>query len=103
MAPITKRVVISDNWLLTAPSCLDLTDVTVADQDTNSMLTDKVNRAINGNVVRSAEVKCCTPVMAQSVAVLVFNDCDINLPVINLLFDDSAVTFQQLVTNFYCN
>ena len=29
---------------------LDLTDVTLADEDTNSILTDNVNRAIEGNV-----------------------------------------------------
>ena len=28
----------------------DLTDVTLADEDTNSMLTDNANRAIQGNV-----------------------------------------------------
>ena len=28
----------------------DLTDVTLADEDTNSILTDKVNRTIQGNV-----------------------------------------------------
>ena len=28
----------------------DLTDVTLADEDTNSILTDNVNRAIQGNV-----------------------------------------------------
>ena len=30
--------------------CVDLTDVTLADEDTNSILTDNVNRAIQGNV-----------------------------------------------------
>ena len=30
--------------------CVDLTDVTLADEDTNSILTDNVNRAIEGNV-----------------------------------------------------
>ena len=29
--------------------CADLTDVTLADADTNSILTDNVNRAIQGN------------------------------------------------------
>ena len=29
---------------------VDLTDVTLADEDTNSILTDNVNRAIEGNV-----------------------------------------------------
>ena len=28
----------------------DLTDVTLADEDTNSILTDNANRAIQGNV-----------------------------------------------------
>ena len=30
--------------------CVDLTDVTLADEDTNSILTDDANRAIQGNV-----------------------------------------------------
>ena len=30
--------------------CADLTDVTLADEDTNSILTDNANRAIQGNV-----------------------------------------------------
>ena len=30
--------------------CVDLTDVTLADEDTNSILTDNANRAIQGNV-----------------------------------------------------
>ena len=30
--------------------CVDLTDVTLADEDTNSILTDNANRAIEGNV-----------------------------------------------------
>ena len=29
--------------------CWDLTDVTLADEDTNSILTDNANRAIQGN------------------------------------------------------
>ena len=29
--------------------CADLTDVTLADEDINSILTDNVNRAIQGN------------------------------------------------------
>ena len=29
---------------------VDLTDVTLADEDTNSILTDNANRAIQGNV-----------------------------------------------------
>ena len=34
--------------------CANLTDVTLADEDTNSMLTDKANRAIQGNVANFA-------------------------------------------------
>ena len=34
---------------LTKRRCLNLTDVTLADEDTNSILTDKVNRTIHGN------------------------------------------------------
>ena len=30
--------------------CVNLTDVTLADEDTNSILTDNANRAIQGNV-----------------------------------------------------
>ena len=30
--------------------CADLTDVTLADEDTNSILADNANRAIQGNV-----------------------------------------------------
>ena len=30
--------------------CADLTDVTLADEDANSILTDNANRAIQGNV-----------------------------------------------------
>ena len=30
--------------------CVDLTDVTLADEETNSILTDNANRAIQGNV-----------------------------------------------------
>ena len=30
--------------------CADLTDVTLADADTNSLVTDNANRAIQGNV-----------------------------------------------------
>ena len=33
---------------LTEPPFADLTDVTLADEDTNSILTDNVNRAIQG-------------------------------------------------------
>ena len=34
----------------TLRACADLTDVTLADEDTNSILTDNANRAIQGNV-----------------------------------------------------
>ena len=44
----------SDLWvrmsLRTPRPCVDLTDVTLADEDTNSILTDNANRAIQGNV-----------------------------------------------------
>ena len=35
---------------LTERPFVDLTDVTLADEDTNSILTDNANRAIQGNV-----------------------------------------------------
>ena len=35
---------------LTELPCADLTDVTLADEDTNSILTDNANRVIPGNV-----------------------------------------------------
>ena len=35
---------------LTEPPFANLTDVTQADEDTNSILTDNANRAIQGNV-----------------------------------------------------
>ena len=35
---------------VTPRPCVDLTDVTLADEDTNSILTDNANRAIQGNV-----------------------------------------------------
>ena len=35
---------------LTNTSFANLTDVTLADEDTNSILTDNANRAIQGNV-----------------------------------------------------
>ena len=35
---------------LTDTPFADLTDVTLADEDTNSILTDNANRAIQGNV-----------------------------------------------------
>ena len=43
----------SDSWVwmsLSERGFADLTDVTLADEDTNSILTDKVNRTIQGNV-----------------------------------------------------
>ena len=43
----------SDLWVLMSVStrlCADLTDVTLGDEDSNSMPTDDVNRAILGNV-----------------------------------------------------
>ena len=47
----------SDLWVrmsvrhkLTETPCADLTDVTLADEDTNSILTDNANRANQGNV-----------------------------------------------------
>ena len=43
----------SDLWVrmsVTERLCVDLTDVTLADEDTNSILTDNANRAIQGNV-----------------------------------------------------
>ena len=35
---------------VTEPPCADLTDVSLADEDNNSILTDNANRAIQGNV-----------------------------------------------------
>ena len=43
----------SDLWVrmsLRPTPCVDLTDVTLADEDTNSILTDNANRIIQGNV-----------------------------------------------------
>ena len=43
----------SDSWVrlsVTHSCCADLTDVTLADEDSNSIPTDDVNRAILGNV-----------------------------------------------------
>ena len=40
------------NWL-THRGFADLTDVTMADEDTNSILTDNANRAIQGNVANN--------------------------------------------------
>ena len=37
--------------------CVNLTDVTLADEDTNSILTDNANRAIQGNVRKSYLVR----------------------------------------------
>ena len=42
----------SDSWVrlsLRHRRCADLTDVTLADEDTNSKLTDNAKRAIQGN------------------------------------------------------
>ena len=36
----------------------DLTDVTLADDDTNSILTDNANRAIQGNVATILTLPC---------------------------------------------
>ena len=43
----------SDLWVRVSETvhCADLTDVTLADEDTNSILTDNASRAIQGNVV----------------------------------------------------
>ena len=41
-----------------------LTDVTLADEDTNSILTDNVNRAIQGNVaIQVMQCKLCNLVI----------------------------------------
>ena len=41
---------------------VNLTDMTLADEDTNSILTDKVNRTIQGNVAMqvapSGDISC---------------------------------------------
>ena len=50
---IRPRYPFSDLWVqvsLTERRSADLTDVTLADEDTNSILTDNANRAIQGNV-----------------------------------------------------
>ena len=39
--------------------CADLTDVTLADEDTNSILTDNANRAIQGNVAMQIIQSAC--------------------------------------------
>ena len=38
-------------WVRVSKPFSDLIDVTLADEDTNSILTDNVNRAIQGNMV----------------------------------------------------
>ena len=38
---------------------VDLTDVTLADEDTNSILTDNANRAIQGNVAMQVTQSGC--------------------------------------------
>ena len=43
----------SDLWVRlseTETPCVDLTDVTLADEDINPILTDNANKAIQGNV-----------------------------------------------------
>ena len=43
----------SDLWIRlseTETPCVDLTDVTLADEDINPILTDNANKAIQGNV-----------------------------------------------------
>ena len=64
---------LSDPGLLVRSMCLvlwkwvsktpfwNLTDVTLADEDTNSILTDKVNRAIQGNVAMQVELMQVAP------------------------------------------
>ena len=42
----------------TKRGCVDLTDVTLADEDTNSILADNVNRAIQGNVATILNQPC---------------------------------------------
>ena len=49
----TQVILGSDLWVpvsLTERGCADIPDVTLADDDTNSILTDSANRAIQGNV-----------------------------------------------------
>ena len=45
-----SRPVRSMGRVVSKRRCGNLTDVTQADEDTNSILTDKVNRTIQGNV-----------------------------------------------------
>ena len=45
----------SDLWVrlsVTDTPCADLTDVTLADEDTNAILTDNANRAFQRNVAK---------------------------------------------------
>ena len=44
---------------LTEGGCADLTDVTLADEDTNSILTDNANRVIQGNVAMQITQSGC--------------------------------------------
>ena len=44
---------------VTPRPCVDLTDVTLADEDTNSILTDNANRAIQGNVAMQVTQPGC--------------------------------------------
>ena len=44
---------------LTEGGCADLTDVTLADEDTNSILTDNANRAIQDNVAMQITQSGC--------------------------------------------
>ena len=48
--PIYGSESLSQTDSLTETPFADLTDVTLADEDTNSRLTDNANRAIQGNV-----------------------------------------------------
>ena len=43
------------NWA----TCANLTDVTLADDDTNSILTDNANRTFQGNVAMQVTQLCC--------------------------------------------
>ena len=49
--PIYGSVCLSLNKSLTIPGA-NLTDVTLADEDTNSILTDNANRTIQGNILQ---------------------------------------------------
>ena len=48
--PVVQSLGLDVTHWLTDTTFWDLTDVTLADQDTNSILTEKANRAIQGNV-----------------------------------------------------